>query len=154
MSYSDSIVIVCTIILSLSGIGATIFFAIRAQQNENNRMFKDLFTEFNLRYERINDHLQRITEAASKNPELTAKDLSTEDRSMLEDWFNLCAEEYFWHRRGLIGKKIWKSWQSGMNYWYSYPIIKDAWQTEIASRNGKASFYLEKNEDFFKDKKK
>lgn len=153
MSYNDSIILICTIILSLSGVGATIYFAMRAQQNENNRMFKELFTEFNLRYEKLNDHLQRITETAANSPNYSVEDLSVEDRSMLEDWFNLCAEQYFWHRRGLIGKKIWKSWQAGMNYWYSHPIIKGAWNAEIESRNGKASFYLEKNEDFFKDKK-
>jgi hypothetical protein len=70
-----------------------------------------------------------------------------EYKNAVIDYFNLCAEEYFWFKKGRIDEKIWKSWQAGMKAWYKHDSIKRLWKEETA--NGKMSYYLEKEEEFF-----
>ena len=73
-------------------------------------------------------------------------------RYKLNDYFNLCAEEYYWYKKGRIDDTIWKSWQAGMNSWYTNkPVIKEAWEKEYKNF-GHQSFYLKKGEQFFKKK--
>lgn len=116
----------------------------------NDKLQKELFTEFNIRYNEINDYLEIISEYDSLEA-LKRNDDFFFLRSKLNDYFNLCAEEYFWYKKGRIDDTIWKSWESGINSWYNNkPIIKEAWENEYKSF-GHQSYYLKINEQFFKN---
>ena len=56
---------------------------------EELRLFRELFTEFNERYSKMNDELKRIVTEKAGNS------LSEEEKNILYDYFNLCGEEYF-----------------------------------------------------------
>lgn len=88
----------------------------------------------------------------SKEEYRSIDEISANNRSIIIDFFNLCAEEYFWHIRGRIDKKIGNSWQSGMNYWYNHtnPIVRDLWKEEC--KYGKVSYYIKNGDEFFKEK--
>jgi len=111
-----------------------------------DKLNKELFTEFNARYDKLNDTLYEIVEKCKTIEDLQAQPLLI---YRLNDYFNLCAEEYYWYNKGRIDKLIWKAWHSGMNHWYqSYRIIQQAWDLEI-QKNGCKSFYIKESNEFF-----
>ncbi|WP_290567998.1 hypothetical protein [Leeuwenhoekiella sp. UBA6783] len=139
------------VVVSGLALSFTIWFSIQNRRLANDKMRKELFTEFNSRYDALNDFLEQITQSSSLE-ELKQKNLEEYEvlRCKLNDYFNLCAEEYYWRKKRRIDKTIWKSWQAGMNSWYNkHQIIREAWKEEYESF-GYQSFYLEKGEQFFK----
>ena len=146
------------IISSLINAGATILTGIivavvafnynrHSKKMEHDRMMKDLFKEFNKRYDKINHSLFEIEKKCK-----TLKDLEEHPKLKykLNDFFNLCAEEYFWYKKGRIDDGIWYAWSDGMNDWYNgVEIIREAWEAEIKKRDCK-SYYIKHKNEFFK----
>ena len=147
------------IISSIINTGATISIGIivslisyrynkHSEKMEHDRMMKDFFKEFNARYDKINHSLHKIEKECK-----TLKDLEKHPKLeyKLNDYFNLCAEEYFWYKKGRIDENIWYAWSDGMNDWYKdVEIIRDAWEAEIKKRGCK-SYYIKDKNDFFKN---
>lgn len=145
--------IISSIILGLSALGVSWFYSHRTNKLEGDKMMKELFTEFNQRYDKLNDSLVWIEKEG-----LSLKDLNKEkyklQRQATIDFFNLCAEEFYWNQKGRVDPKVWKAWSSGMNYWVNeVSAIRELWESEIAS-NGKLSYYITGKEEFFKLKEK
>ncbi|UGS22238.1 hypothetical protein [Flavobacterium cyclinae] len=146
------------IIASLINAGATLLIGLvvaqisqsynkNSSRMEHDRLSKELFKEFNERYDKINHSLNKISKECKnlkdleKNPKLESK---------LNDFFNLCAEEYYWYKKGRIDKDIWSAWEDGMNDWYNnVDVIREAWEAEIKKRGCK-SYYINNKNDFFK----
>jgi hypothetical protein len=148
--------IISSIILGVVAIGVTWFYSFGSSKREKDRMMKDLFSEFNSRYDKLNDSLATI-EANYKdyNHFKELRVTNADDYKKLKqdviDFFNLCAEEYYWHQKKRIDQKIWRSWHAGMNYWYNnVPTIKKLWQLEVEA-GGTTSYYLNGKERFFVD---
>lgn len=82
--------------------------------------------------------------------ELNKVENADELKQKVIDYFNLCAEEYFWfHHKNRIDPIVWKSWHKGMNYWYNnVPCIEQMWQDEIKA-NGEDSYYIGNGDGFF-----
>lgn len=141
---------IATIILGVFGLIITFVFSYFNFRLSKDRMNKELFTEFNSRYSKLNNSLFKIV-ADCKTIEDIKKDVGLYND--LNDYFNLCAEEYYWHKRNRIDKLIWKAWLDGMNDWYKYAVIQVAWEEEIR-KFGCISYYIkDKNEFFFKIEK-
>lgn len=137
------------------GIIASIIAAINFRYNwilAKDKMNKELFKEFNERYEKLNNYLYQIAQEFSTIELLEKAQNSKELQQKVIDYFSLCAEEFYWyHHKNRIGTLIWKSWQSGMNYWYNeVPAIKSLWEEEVKS-NGKESYYITNKVEFFID---
>lgn len=138
-----------TIILGAVGIIITLWYSIHSKNLAHDQMMKELFADFNRRYSQLNNSLAEIE---SKYP--TIEKLNTAVNSFalkqaVQDYFNLCSEEFYWYyHKSRIDKIIWDSWQSGMIYWYNVPAIKDMWENEI-SLNGKVSYYITGKTEFF-----
>lgn len=141
--------IISSIILGFFASGIAIYFSRKSKRMEEHRFMKELFRDFNSRYNDLNNSLIKIK---SLDPEIKVIDLKkdVELYNDLNDYFNLCAEEYFWYKEKRISEKIWKSWKAGLDHWYeNVPVIRKAWEEETEGK-GKLSFYLELNEvDFF-----
>jgi hypothetical protein len=133
--------------LLLGGVGvwATWYYSKQANKREDDRILKELFTEFNMRYDKLNNDLGR----AVLKTEI--EELDEKSKDAIIDYFNLCAEQYMWFKRGRIDEVIWKSWNAGMNYWYKQAVIKQLWMDEIRTKNGKMSYYISNGDEFFKD---
>lgn len=145
-----------SLILGGSGIIVTIIFSFHARSLQNDLFRKQLFESFNERYDKLNDHIQFILDSGITNLETLEKTAVTVNgntkncKQILIDYFNLCAEEYYWaKRRKRIDKVMWKGWHAGMIYWYEkLPVLKTLWEKE-KGENGHISYYLKENEDFF-----
>ena len=109
---------------ALGGIFSSVYF-VQKQKLEELKLFKELFTEFNHRYDRMNERLNKIRDGA-ENEELTVEEINC-----LYDYFNLCAEEYLYYKQGYILPEVWTAWKNGMKYFSGSRRIRQLWKKEL-----------------------
>jgi intergrase/recombinase len=107
----------------------TLFISIINHYRDNDKFFKELFTEFNRRYDRMNNFLNQVTD----------KKLEGKEKQNIIDYLNLCAEEYMWVKKGRIPHKVWKSWKNGIETFLKVPSIKEVFDEE--RKLWKSSYY-------------
>ncbi len=83
-------------------------FFIQKQKLEEMKMFAELFKDFNIRFDDLNDDLNRIARYGIDHNK------QQKDEQKLCDYFNLCAEEYLYCQKGYILPDVWRSWVYGM----------------------------------------
>ena len=109
------------LIAAIGGIWALAFY--RQQRHaEDARFMKDLMREFNERYNKLNGSLQQ----AIWSPD----DFSDKQRLEFIDYFNLCAEEWVFWKKGYIDESIWRAWRCGMAFYGQDPRVKKIWESE------------------------
>ena len=108
------------LLATFTGIALTTIYFVQKQKLEEIRLFKDLFTEFNERYDDLNG---KIADIRSKK----ITDLA-ETNKILDDYFNLCAEEYLFYREGRILNLVWGAWCRGMKEHLSDSVINEYWE--------------------------
>lgn len=101
------------------------------QHLEEIGLFKELFTEFNARYDVMNQRLYALRDAPAQQA------LMPDEITFLYDYFNLCAEEYLFYRKGFIYPEVWRAWCKGMEIFWSCPRIHALWEAELST----ASYY-------------
>ncbi len=112
------------ILLTIFGSLASLIFIIQKQQLEEMNSFKEVFNEFNRRYNGLNESLNSIVRT---NPD---QSLSKEQIDILYDYFNLCGEEYLFYQKGYIYPEVWRAWCNGIYYYLSHPSIGKTWKQE------------------------
>lgn len=107
-----------------SAIAGTLGFCYFAQQQKlaETVLFKDLFTCFNRRYDRLNDRLADIA------PDVSS--LADAQRKLIIDYFNLCSEEYLFYKEGYILDEAWGSWCRGMLGYLKKESFQSVWKSE------------------------
>lgn len=95
------------------------------QHLEETRLFKELFSEFNARYDAMNERLYALCDSPADQP------LTRDENMLLYDYFNLCAEEYLYFRKGYIYPEVWIAWRNGMKIFCRCPKIRDLWDKEL-----------------------
>jgi hypothetical protein len=119
----------------LASIGtlAAFFHFLYSQHWREARMLRELFTEFNSRYDRLNDRLNALIERLNPNSLL-----GPGDKQLLYDYFNLCGEEYYFYKIGYIPDDVWVSWTLGMaDFIFGHDVIKKLFEDET----GRGSYY-------------
>lgn len=151
--FLEMIKVLTPTILGIAGVIITVIFSAANKKINHQRMEKELFKEFNERYDKLNETLSRL------HPDFSISDLNTRTLGFnsrtygetLIDYFNLCSEQYYWKKNGRISPEIWLAWNKGMNYYYNnFPVVKQLWKEEIKNKNY-ISYYLKEDEIFFKD---
>ena len=87
-------------------------------------MFTELFQHFNKRYDDLNERLNIIAG-------MSTSEIAQQDRQVLMDYFNLCAEEYLYFNAGYIDAAVWRSWTRGMEIYAAIPAIRQLWEEEL-----------------------
>ncbi len=144
--------LLATAYIGLIGYRLTKTFSAKTEKLSHQSLFHQLFRDFNSRYGQVNSFLIQL-ESHSQNPDYTLENLKADFDlyDKINDYLNICAEEYYWYKQGRLDDKVWASWQIGMNIWYNkLPILRELWQEEI-SGDGYKSYYLEEGENFFKE---
>ena len=103
-----------TIALGMIGACATVYVGLLNYWLQRDKVMQDLFTAFNVRYDRLNGDLLAIAKGEFEGDP---------DRIII-DYLNLCSEEYFWYTRGRIDHAIWRAWRNGMENWLQVPAIR------------------------------
>jgi hypothetical protein len=106
------------------------FYFIQKQQLDELERFKELFNYFNEKYNDLNDKLNKIIKPNSRKP------LPQEEIGILYDYFNLCAEEYLYFRKGYIYPEVWTAWCNGIKSFLEDKRVYDLWVKEDS-----ASYY-------------
>ncbi|MBM4339487.1 MAG: hypothetical protein FJ110_08070 [Deltaproteobacteria bacterium] len=115
------------LIITLVGSIISSIYFIEKQKLEQMALFKELFTDFNRRYDGMNERLNQILEEDQEKP------LSKDQIHLLYDYFNLCGEEYLFYKQGLIYPEVWKAWSNGIKIFGKNKRIRDLWQKEAQS---------------------
>lgn len=132
---------------TILSIAITWFYSLHQNKIAHEQMLKQLFTEFNSRYDLLNEFLSEI-EKNYYNSDLLIDDKRCEIlKQKTIDYFNLCAEEYFWYKKKRIDQKIWDAWSAGMQHWYKVPAIQALWDSEI--KESCRSYYITNGNEFF-----
>lgn len=105
------------------GIASFVYF-LYSQHNQNTQLFVTLFKEFNARYDQLNEKLNAIVDG-------TSSELSPEERKVLFDYFNLCAEEYLFYKAGYIDQDVWRAWLAGMRCFARNANIHCFWASDL-----------------------
>lgn len=113
------------LLVPVTGAVAGFVYFLYSQQLQQTRLFVDLFREFNQRYDGLNDKLNVI---AAQGP---SPIFSAEQKQVLFDYFNLCAEEWMYFRAGYIDPEAWEAWRRGMKFFLSSPDIRKLWMEEL-----------------------
>jgi hypothetical protein len=99
-------------------------FVLQRQYLDELKLFHDLFKDFNNRYAELTDALLSIVQSEKVDNE--------QDLRALIDYFNLCAEEYWWYRAGYVPHEVWRSWCLGMLQYIENAPIKGHWEQEVS----------------------
>jgi hypothetical protein len=111
-----------SLVITLIGGVFSSWFIIQSQVTEDIRIFRELFTDFNQRYNKLNSEINRIANEVSE--------LSEEDKYILFDYFNLCGEEYLYYKRHFILEEVWITWCKGISVFMQKPKIRRLWDEE------------------------
>jgi len=112
----------------LAATGSFAYF-VQKQKLEETKLFRELFERFNERYDGLNEGLSSIVSSRPDAP------LTTEEASLLVDYFNLCAEEFLYFKRGFIFPEVWQSWYNGMNQYLASPRVRPLWERELQTNS-------------------
>lgn len=112
-------------------IAGTLGFCYFAQQQKlaETKLFHQLFTHFNERYDKLNGPLALMSHEGTE--------ITQQQRNLIVDYFNLCAEEYLFYQEGYIQSRVWRSWCRGMSWYLKRHPFKDVWNDEVSTE----SFY-------------
>lgn len=101
----------------------SLIYFVQKQKLEELNLFRELFKEFNARYDGMNEKLSKIVTNSNDT-------ISDDESDLLVDYFNLCGEEYFYYRKGYIDPIVWESWFNGMLTLLANQKIYNKWLTE------------------------
>ncbi len=114
---------------------ATIYYGHLKYKIEDDKMFKELFDDFNKRYDdKFNDLINEIRDGY-------ISELTREQKNKIIDYFNLCAEEFLWYKKGRIPFDVWSAWKSGMIANIQIPLVYRIYKLEISNTNILISYY-------------
>ena len=116
------------IVTIVGGILSSVY-VVQKQRLEELSLFRELFTEFNPRYDALNEKLNQII-GTNQEVELTQDEINT-----LYDYFNLCGEEYLYYKQGYILPEVWEAWLNGMNIFCRDKRIKKLWEEELKTNS-------------------
>jgi len=113
--------------------GISLSLGLRSYHSENDKLFKDLFKEFNDKYDsKFNNELQAIVAIGTNGS------ISPSQKNLVIDYLNLCSEEYLWYKLNRIPEEVWIAWENGMVYYMKQEPIK---QIVLSEMGQKDSYY-------------
>ena len=115
--------------LTLAVAGLSLAHFVQKEQLQELVFFRELFREFNARYDRLNNDLQGLVNDEAH--------FASADRARVLDYFNLCSEEFFYYQQGIIPRDVWSAWCCGMLEYLADERIAALWDEE----EGRGSYY-------------
>lgn len=124
-----------TIIIGSISIVISFLFGRQKNRIEKDRLFKELFESFNNKYNnKLNDIFTQLRLGV-------VKEINEDEKLLIIEYFNLCAEEYLWYTKKVIPNPVWKSWEAGMKENIKIPQILKIYKTEMENVDTKISYY-------------
>ena len=122
------------VMLAVFGALLTAYVGLIKQIGEDDRLFKELFQEFNKKYTgEMNNVLNNIKDDSDI--------ISIEKEKIVIDYLNLCAEEYLWYKKGRLPKEIWEAWKNGIKVNLRKKAIRKIFDRENDTYEKEISYY-------------
>ncbi len=118
------------VLLSVVGGLLSFIYFVQRQQLEEAKLIKDLISDFNKRYDNLNEQLNEITQPWSEE-----NAPGSPRKSTLDDYFNLCSEEYLFYRRGYIYPEVWSAWSAGMQIYIKNDKVRRIWDDDPSNES-------------------
>lgn len=96
---------------------AALLISFNQNRLEKRKAQRDLFEKFNQRFNSLNEDLNAIRAGSF------AATAQKSAESVVQDYLNLCSEEYLWRKRGFVDEEVWSAWLSGIHYYLKSPAI-------------------------------
>lgn len=123
------------IFIAIFGGNISFYFGFLKYSLENDRTFKELFREFNEKYDtEFNDLINELVRDSNKK-------LDNNEKNKIIDYFNLCSEEYLWYTRKRIPNKVWYAWENGIIGNLKIKQIRELYKSEINNEEFRESYY-------------
>lgn len=123
------------VLLGILGITATMYFGTLRIKIEHDKLFKELFMDFNAKYDNdLNDLLNELREMPDRKLEI-------KEKKLVFDYFNLCSEEYLWKKKGRIPSDVWEAWKAGIQSNLEIPQVKELFNEEAKDKKTRKSYY-------------
>jgi len=113
--------------LGIMGTALSGIYFVQRQRLEEIHFFREIFDNFNKRYDCMNEKLNDIIRKDDSSS------LSVEEKDTLNDYFNLCGEEYLYFREGYLLPNVWHAWKNGIRIFLKCKRINDYWKIEMSS---------------------
>jgi hypothetical protein len=130
-----------SLILSAAASCLAFCYFVQQQKLAETKMLKELFTDFNERYDRLNETLIEVCDYSNVEPVRgyqcllkcfqKRQTLIDKHYNAINDYFNLCSEEYYFYKAGYIPQDVWDCWEQGMKYFFSNKLVREIWDDEI-----------------------
>jgi len=91
------------------------------------------FSDYTKRYQEI--ILQFPEDINKKEFVLRGRDDYEKTMRHMRAYIDLCYEEWYLNRRGLIDPEIWRIWEAGVQTAFSKPAFKQAWEIVKSDSN-------------------
>ncbi len=125
------------LVIGIFAVITSIYFGVLKNNTENDKIFNQLFKEFNAKYESdFRKDLMDIDNESDGGKKEYSLNINQSDS--IVQYLNLCAEEYFWYRKGRIPAIVWNSWFIGIKYYLKLPAIEKIVKEE---KSQKGSYY-------------
>jgi hypothetical protein len=111
-----------TLIAALSAAGAIILGYVQYRRQVNVQVF----LEYTARYEKIMQAFTDITEGRRSFEEPLPKRSHQLTIAVLT-YLNLCSEEFYLWKEGLLSKKVWRIWEAELRRTLRSPLVQREW---------------------------
>jgi hypothetical protein len=111
-----------TLIITVGGGIITLYLGLIKYWIDADAMFKTLFQSFNERFDKLNNDLNKVANGDSP--------VGKTPNEVIQDYLNLCSEEFYWYKKGRIPKIVWNSWLAGMNDYLKSDQIKSYFDSQ------------------------
>ena len=102
-----------------------LWFTVRSFQKQLQLSF---FSEYTRRYQEIILNFPESINKESFNYDSLSVEVKDKTLRYMRAYFDLCSEEYFLKRKKNIDDETWKEWRTGMEFAFSKPAFKLAWE--------------------------
>ena len=116
------------LITIITAIISFVYF-VQKQSMEDDKLELDAFSNFNGRYFKLSSKLESIL---NKDEDQNLTEL---EKEILDEYFSLCVEEYFYYKKGRISIEIWRNWAHGISATVrSHNLIQNYWNKTVRNK--------------------
>jgi hypothetical protein len=142
------------IYISILGIFIASVFSLNTYITTKRKIFFETFMKFNERYDHLNENLNRLKnnmKIVIPNGQIGDDEYKFYVKNFIFDYLNLCCEEYYWRKQGIINKDVWNNWSLGIRYFLIVRPIFCVLMEEIKDSDIKNSYYGFLDSKFIKE---
>jgi|TARA_R110001583_G_scaffold178457_5_gene334358 hypothetical protein len=116
------------LITIITAIISFVYF-VQKQSMEDDKLELEAFSSFNSRYFKLASRIELILNKDE------GQNLTEEEKEILDEYFSLCVEEYFYFTKGRISIEIWRNWAHGISATVrSHELIQNYWNKTVRNK--------------------